>query len=49
MEMLANKPLTVKEKLIELLGLKEDPSISVIVRKDELIFTGDGKIVFRAK
>ncbi len=34
MEILANKPLTIKEKLIELLGVKEDPSISIIINKD---------------
>ncbi len=34
MEVLANKAMTVKEKLVELLGAKEDPSVSVIINKD---------------
>jgi len=35
MDKLANKALTVQEKLIDLLGVKEDPSVSVIVNKEE--------------
>ncbi len=34
MKVLANKALTVQEKLVELLGLSEDPSISIIVNKE---------------
>lgn len=35
MDKLANKALTVQEKLVELLGVKEDPSVSIIVNKEE--------------
>ena len=31
---LANKALTIQEKLVELLGVKEDPSVSIIVNKN---------------
>ena len=34
MKTLANKSLTIQEKLVELLGVKEDPSLSIIVNKD---------------
>ncbi len=34
MNTLANKALTVQEKLVELLGVKEDPSVSIIVNKE---------------
>ncbi len=34
MRTLANRPTTVQEKLIELLGVKEDPSVSILVNKD---------------
>lgn len=34
MKVLANKALTIQEKLVELLGIKEDPAVSVIVNKE---------------
>ncbi len=33
MNVLANKAMTSKEKLVELIGLQEDPSISIILKK----------------